>query len=57
MTEKLRLEMGEAAIKAAEHIKYEGVGTVEFLVDKNSKFFFYNNIPYEGLINKIFIIT
>ena len=40
MTEKLRLEMGEAAIKAAEYIKYEGVGTVEFLVDKNRKFYF-----------------
>ena len=35
MTEKLRKEMGEAAIKAAESVKYEGVGTVEFLVDKN----------------------
>ena len=32
--------MGEAAIKAAEYIKYEGVGTVEFLVDKNRKFYF-----------------
>ncbi len=40
MTRKLREEMGTAAIKAAESVKYEGVGTVEFLVDKNRNFFF-----------------
>ena len=40
MTNKLRKEMGEAAIKAAEVVKYEGVGTVEFLVDKNRNFYF-----------------
>ena len=40
MTDKLREKMGEAAIRAAEYIKYEGVGTVEFLVDKNRKFYF-----------------
>jgi len=40
MTEALRNEMGEAAIKAALAVKYEGVGTVEFLVDKNRKFYF-----------------
>ncbi len=40
MTEKLRMSMGAAAVKAAEYIKYEGAGTVEFLVDKNSKFYF-----------------
>ena len=40
MTEKLRLEMGEAAIKAALAVRYECVGTVEFLVDKNRKFYF-----------------
>jgi acetyl-CoA carboxylase biotin carboxylase subunit len=32
--------MGEAAIKAAKAIKYEGVGTCEFLVDKNRNFYF-----------------
>ena len=32
--------MGEAAVKAAEAVKYEGVGTVEFLVDKNRDFYF-----------------
>tara|TARA_B100001094_G_scaffold322711_1_gene372442 strand:+ start:989 stop:2326 length:1338 start_codon:yes stop_codon:yes gene_type:complete len=40
MTNKLRKEMGDAAIKAAEAVKYEGVGTVEFLVDKNRNFYF-----------------
>jgi len=33
MTDELREKMGQAAIKAAEAVKYEGVGTVEFLVD------------------------
>ena len=40
MTTKLRKRMGEAAIKAAEAVKYEGVGTVEFLVDKHRDFYF-----------------
>ncbi len=40
MTDKLREEMGNAAVKAAEYIKYEGAGTVEFLVDKHRNFYF-----------------
>ena len=40
MTDKLRNLMGDAAVKAAEHIKYEGAGTVEFLVDKHRNFYF-----------------
>ncbi|HQW04705.1 MAG TPA: acetyl-CoA carboxylase biotin carboxylase subunit [Flavobacteriales bacterium] len=40
MTKALRKKMGEAAIKAAASVKYEGVGTVEFLVDKNRHFYF-----------------
>lgn len=40
MTDKLRKQMGDAAVKAAEHIKYEGAGTIEFLVDKHRNFFF-----------------
>ncbi len=40
MTKELRKRMGEAAIKAGMSIKYEGVGTVEFLVDKNRDFYF-----------------
>lgn len=37
---ELRHKMGEAAVKAAEAIAYEGAGTVEFLVDKNGDFYF-----------------
>ena len=40
MTDELRDEMGNAAVLAAEFIKYEGAGTVEFLVDKHRNFFF-----------------
>jgi acetyl-CoA carboxylase biotin carboxylase subunit len=40
MTDELRQAMGEAAIKAAEFINYEGAGTVEFLVDKHRNFYF-----------------
>ncbi|WP_373058037.1 acetyl-CoA carboxylase biotin carboxylase subunit [Zunongwangia sp. H14] len=40
MTDTLRKKMGEAAVKAAEYIKYEGAGTVEFLVDKHRNFYF-----------------
>ena len=40
MTDELRLKMGEAAVKAAEYIKYEGAGTIEFLVDKDRNFYF-----------------
>ena len=40
MTSALRKKMGEAAVKAAEYIKYEGAGTIEFLVDKNKNFYF-----------------
>ena len=40
MTDKLRDDMGKAAVKAAEYIKYEGAGTVEFLVDKHRNFYF-----------------
>jgi acetyl-CoA carboxylase biotin carboxylase subunit len=40
MTPALRKKMGEAAVKAAEFIKYEGAGTIEFLVDKHRNFYF-----------------
>jgi len=40
MTDRLRKKMGTAGIKAAKAVKYEGVGTVEFLVDKNRDFYF-----------------
>lgn len=40
MTDELREKMGNAAVAAGESIKYEGVGTVEFLVDKYRNFYF-----------------
>jgi len=40
MTTELRYKMGEAAKKAAAAINYESVGTIEFLVDKHSNFYF-----------------
>jgi len=40
MTQELRDEMGDAAIKAAKSVNYEGCGTVEFLVDKHRNFYF-----------------
>ena len=40
MTDELREKMGAAAVKAAEYIAYEGVGTIEFLVDKDRNFYF-----------------
>ena len=40
MTPDLRKAMGEAAVKACNSINYEGVGTIEFLVDKHSNFYF-----------------
>lgn len=40
MTPELRDKMGEAAIQIASAINYEGVGTIEFLVDKHGNFYF-----------------
>jgi acetyl-CoA carboxylase biotin carboxylase subunit len=40
MTDDLRERMGAAAVKAAEAIGYESVGTIEFLVDKHRNFYF-----------------
>lgn len=40
MTDELREKMGQAAIKAAQTINYEGVGTIEFLVDSERNFYF-----------------
>jgi acetyl-CoA carboxylase biotin carboxylase subunit len=40
ITDKLRQKMGEAAVKGASFIGYEGAGTIEFLVDKNKNFYF-----------------
>ena len=40
LCDKLRRKMGEAAVKCAKAANYRGVGTVEFLLDKNEEFFF-----------------
>jgi acetyl-CoA carboxylase biotin carboxylase subunit len=40
MTPELRELMGDAAVRAAASISYEGVGTIEFLVDKHRNFYF-----------------
>ena len=40
MTSRLREKMGKAAVKAAKFINYEGVGTIEFLVDNKRNFYF-----------------
>jgi acetyl-CoA carboxylase biotin carboxylase subunit len=40
MTDKLREAMGKAAVAGSKAIKYEGAGTIEFLVDKHGDFYF-----------------
>ena len=40
MSEELRAEMGESAIKSAQAIGYQGAGTVEFLLDVDGSFYF-----------------
>ncbi len=38
--EKLRTEMGQAAVRVAKSCGYVGAGTVEFLVDSNRRYYF-----------------
>ena len=40
LTPELRERMGTAAVKGAAAIKYEGAGTIEFLLDKHGEFYF-----------------
>lgn len=40
VTPEIRKAMGEAAIKGAKAVNYEGAGTIEFLLDKHGKFYF-----------------
>lgn len=40
LDEPLRKEMGEAALRAARAVDYQGVGTVEFLVDDDRNYYF-----------------
>ena len=37
---EVRKKLGEAAVQAAKAAKYEGVGTIEFLLDKDKNFYF-----------------
>jgi len=40
ITPEIRKKMGEASVLAAKAVKYEGAGTIEFLVDANMNFYF-----------------
>jgi len=40
MTDDLRQRMGDAAVRGAMAVGYEGAGTIEFLVDKHRNFYF-----------------
>lgn len=40
VTEVLRQEMGQAAVRLAAELHYSGVGTVEFLLDQTGSFYF-----------------
>lgn len=40
ITPELRQEMGNAAVRAAQAVKYAGAGTVEFLLDKSGNYYF-----------------
>ena len=40
VNDKIREKLGRTAVRVAKAVKYEGVGTVEFLLDKNNNFYF-----------------
>ena len=40
MTDELRERMGEASVRLARAVNYEGAGTMEFLVDNSGNFYF-----------------
>ena len=40
LTDALRSEMGEAAVKAAKSLNYDNAGTVEFILSDKNEFFF-----------------
>lgn len=40
LPDEVRLNIAEAAVRLAKHIKYRGAGTCEFLVDRDGSFFF-----------------
>lgn len=40
LTQKLREQMGETAVKSAKYVGYKNAGTIEFLLDKHNNFYF-----------------
>lgn len=40
ISNETRKQMGEAAVRAAKAVGYENAGTIEFLYDRNNKFYF-----------------
>ena len=40
LTPELRRRMGDAAVRAAKAVHYESAGTIEFLLEKDKKFYF-----------------
>ncbi len=40
LDKKMRKKMGHLAVRLGEHLKYEGLGTIEFLVDQDKNFYF-----------------
>eukprot|EP00111_Clytia_hemisphaerica_P022224 TCONS_00065293-protein len=40
LSDQVRKEIGEAAVRAAKAVNYVGAGTVEFIMDKEQNFFF-----------------
>lgn len=40
ISDDLRRQMGETAVRAAKAVGYENAGTIEFLLDKNKNFYF-----------------
>lgn len=40
VTQKLRTRMGQVAVAAVRQLRYEGAGTLEFLLDGNGQFYF-----------------
>ena len=40
ISDELRKEMGETAVRAAKAVGYENAGTIEFLLDKHKNFYF-----------------
>jgi 3-methylcrotonyl-CoA carboxylase alpha subunit len=41
VSESLRVELGEAAVRAAQAVSYVGAGTVEFILDRHSHAFYF----------------